>query len=110
MPRPLADVVAPDWAEALAPVADDVAAMGAYLREEIATGRRYLPDGSLVPRSRPDAFLEDPREAVRQVTWLIEQRGVRSICVHGDNPQAVQFVKELRAALTGQGIGLRAFA
>ncbi len=72
--------------------------------------RRYLPDGSLVPRSRPDAFLEDPREAVRQVTWLIEQRGVRSICVHGDNPQAVQFVKELRAALTGQGIGLRAFA
>ena len=28
--------------------------------------RRYLPDGSLVPRSRPDAFVEDPAEAVRQ--------------------------------------------
>ncbi|GAA1740163.1 uracil-DNA glycosylase [Aeromicrobium alkaliterrae] len=55
MPRPLADVVAPDWAEALAPVADDVAAMGAYLREEIAKGRRYLPDGEHVLRafSRP---------------------------------------------------------
>lgn len=72
--------------------------------------RRYLPDGSLVPRSRPDAFLADPIEAVRQVIWLIEQRGVRSICVHGDNPQAVQFVKELRAALIAQGIGRRAFA
>lgn len=72
--------------------------------------RRYLPDGSLVPRSRADAFLEEPAEAVRQVIWLVGERGVRTICVHGDNPQAVQFVKELRAALTAQGIGLRAFA
>ena len=45
MPRPLADIIAPDWAEALAPVADDVAAMGEYLRQEIAQGRRDLPDG-----------------------------------------------------------------
>ena len=29
--------------------------------------RRYLPDGSLVPRSRPDAFVHDPAEAVAQV-------------------------------------------
>ena len=51
MPRPLADVIAPDWAEALAPVADDVAAMGEYLREAIAKGRRYLPDGEHVLRA-----------------------------------------------------------
>jgi UPF0271 protein len=72
--------------------------------------RRYLPDGSLVPRSRADAFVEDPAEAVRQVDWLVGQRKVQTICVHGDNPKAVAFVRELREALTRQGYVLRAFA
>jgi UPF0271 protein len=71
--------------------------------------RRYLPDGSLVPRSRPDAFVENPAEAVRQVLWLLRERGVRSICVHGDNPQALAFVRELRETLTREGVILRAF-
>src|SRR5262249_25943902 len=71
--------------------------------------RRYLPDGSLVPRSRPDAFVSDPAEAVRQVEWLLREKGVRTICVHGDNPRAVAFVGELRDALTGQGIAIRRF-
>jgi len=51
VPRPLADIIAPDWAEALAPVAADVAAMGDYLRAEVAQGRRYLPDGEHVLRA-----------------------------------------------------------
>ena len=56
-PRPLAELVAPDWAEALAPVADVVAGMGAFLREELAAGRSYLPAGPNVLRafSRPMA-------------------------------------------------------
>jgi UPF0271 protein len=72
--------------------------------------RRYLPDGSLVPRSRPDAFVEDPDEAVRQAERLLRDRGVRTLCVHGDNPQAVAFVRALREALVRQGFTLRAFA
>jgi UPF0271 protein len=72
--------------------------------------RRYQPDGSLVPRSRPDAFVEDPGEAGRQAEWLLRERGVRTLCVHGDNPQAQAFVRELRAALTRQGLTIRAFA
>jgi UPF0271 protein len=72
--------------------------------------RRYLPDGSLVPRTRADAMIASPDEAVRQVEWLVRSLGVRTICVHGDNPHAVQFVRELRATLTGQGFVLRAFA
>lgn len=71
--------------------------------------RRYLPDGSLVPRSRPDAFLGGPEEAVRQVEWLLRDRNVRSICVHGDNPQALAFVRALRAALERQGIAVRPY-
>ncbi len=72
--------------------------------------RRYRPDGSLVPRDQPDAFVKDPAEAVRQVEWLVRERGVRTVCVHGDNPQALAFVRELRAALTKQGVALKPFA
>jgi UPF0271 protein len=72
--------------------------------------RRYLPDGTLVPRSRPDALVEDLAEAVGQVEWLVTVKGVRTVCVHGDNPHAVAYVRELRAALLRQGITLQAFA
>ena len=71
--------------------------------------RRYQPDGSLVPRSRPDAFVEGPDEAVRQAERLLRERKVRTLCVHGDNAQAVQFVRALRAALERQGIAVRKF-
>ncbi len=71
--------------------------------------RRYLPDGSLIPRSRPDAMLHDPAEGARQAEWLLRERGVRTLCVHGDNPQAVAFVRNLRENLEQQGIALRPF-
>ena len=71
--------------------------------------RRYAPDGSLVPRSRPDAMIHDPAEAVEQAERLIRERGIRTLCVHGDNPQAIAFVQTLRETLTRRGFRLRAF-
>lgn len=50
-PKPLAELVDPGWARALAPVAADVAAMGEFLRAETAAGRRYLPAGEHVLRA-----------------------------------------------------------
>lgn len=47
----LPDLVAPDWAEALAPVADDITKMGAFLRAEIAAGNAYLPAGEAILRA-----------------------------------------------------------
>lgn len=44
-------LVAPDWAEALAPVDDRLAAMGDFLRAELASGRSYLPAGEHVMRA-----------------------------------------------------------
>ena len=44
-PRPLAELVHPEWAEALAPVAPAIAAVGEFLRGEVAAGRGYLPAG-----------------------------------------------------------------
>ncbi|MCW2771301.1 MAG: uracil-DNA glycosylase [Aeromicrobium sp.] len=49
--RDLSELMAPDWAEALRPVADDIAAMGQFLRDEVAAGRPYLPEGDLVLRA-----------------------------------------------------------
>lgn len=50
-PRPLAELVAPDWAVALEPVAPQIAAMGDFLRAETSAGRRYLPAGDKVLRA-----------------------------------------------------------
>jgi uracil-DNA glycosylase len=44
-------LVAADWAEALAPVDDTIAAMGGFLREELAAGRTYLPAGDRILRA-----------------------------------------------------------
>ncbi len=55
-PKPLSEIVDPGWAEALAPVADDITAMGAFLRAEIAGGRRYLPAGENVLRAFTHPF------------------------------------------------------
>lgn len=49
--RPLAELVDPGWARALAPVADRVAGMGQFLRDEVAAGRGYLPSGPNVLRA-----------------------------------------------------------
>lgn len=54
-PQPLTDLMAPDWAAALAPVEPDIRRMGDFLRAEAAAGRTYLPAGPNVLRafSRP---------------------------------------------------------
>lgn len=49
--RPMHELVEPGWARALEPVTDQVAAMGQFLRAEVAAGRRYLPAGPNVLRA-----------------------------------------------------------
>jgi uracil-DNA glycosylase len=56
--RPLSDLVEAGWAEALAPVADRVAAMGEFLRAELAAGRSYLPAGENVLRAFSQPFAD----------------------------------------------------
>src|SRR3954462_6069915 len=51
-------LMAPDWAEALAPVDDRIARMGQFLREELAAGHRYLPTGGHVFRAFPRPLAE----------------------------------------------------
>src|SRR6266487_2216398 len=54
--RPLREIVEAGWAEALEPVAGQIAAMGDFLRAEAAAGRRYLPAGERVLRAFQQPF------------------------------------------------------
>ncbi|TNC20306.1 uracil-DNA glycosylase [Amycolatopsis alkalitolerans] len=56
--KPLSEVVEAGWAQALAPVADRIGAMGDFLRAEIAAGRTYLPAGENVLRAFQQPFAD----------------------------------------------------
>src|ERR1700728_3469189 len=56
MAEPLRSIIAPGWADALEPVAGRIAAMGDFLRAEVAAGRRYLPAGENVLRAFKQPF------------------------------------------------------
>ena len=56
--RPLEELVEPGWARALDPVRDQISAMGAFLRAELAAGRGYLPAGANVLRAFTQPFAD----------------------------------------------------
>jgi uracil-DNA glycosylase len=58
MAEPLRNIMDAGWAEALEPAAGRIAAMGAFLRAEIAAGRRYLPAGENVLRAFKQPFAD----------------------------------------------------
>jgi 5-oxoprolinase (ATP-hydrolysing) subunit A len=80
-----------------------------FIREGFAD-RRYEADGKLMPRNRPGAFVHDVNEAVEQADRLLRERGITTLCVHGDNPQALEFVRGLREAFARNNINVRAFS
>jgi uracil-DNA glycosylase len=57
-PRPLSEIVDEGWAAALSPVADQITAMGEFLRGEVASGRRYLPAGDNILRAFTRPFAD----------------------------------------------------
>ena len=87
---------------------------------EVFADRTYQRDGSLTPRSRPDALIQDEAAAVAQVLRMVREGVVRAtdgtdvairadtVCVHGDGPHAVEFARRLNAELRQAGIALRA--
>lgn len=86
--------------------------------EEIFADRQYTDDGNLVPRSHPQAMVHGAEASVRHVmaildgASLVSIHGKRlpcaagSICVHGDNAEAVATAQAVRAALQAAGYAL----
>ena len=80
--------------------------------------RRYQDDGSLTPRTRADALIEDEAESLSQALAfaaggpIISVTGkplhikVDSICVHGDGPKAVEFARSIRSGLNDAGVNV----
>jgi uracil-DNA glycosylase len=56
MPEPLSNIVEAGWATALEPAEGQIAAMGDFLRRQIASGRKYLPAGENVLRAFKQPF------------------------------------------------------
>lgn len=87
--------------------------------EEVFADRGYNPDGTLVNRSQPGAFVKDIKDALPRVIRMIKEGKVTavdgtdidikadSICVHGDNPKAMEFVQQIRAGLIEAGIEIK---
>jgi UPF0271 protein len=85
--------------------------LGLQTMSEVFADRNYRADGSLVARSDSNAFVRDPLEAADRIIRILEEGKVRAVdgtdvavsaqtvCVHGDNPQAVEFVRKLRERL-----------
>jgi len=89
---------------------------------EAFADRAYLADGSLAPRGTPGAVLHDPARIADRVARMVEDHAIeaidgasvpfaaRTICVHGDNPAAVEIIRAIRARLSQAGIAVRPFA
>ena len=72
--------------------------------------RQYQANGTLVPRNLPNAFIHDPITAALQAQKLIQTMGIQTLCIHGDQPDAFNFVQKLRCQLEKLGIEIRAFS
>lgn len=102
---------------AMIDVARDI---GLKVAEEVFADRTYQSDGSLTPRSRPEAMIVDSKLSIQQVLRMVREQKVRSVqgedvtvnadtlCIHGDQPGAVDFAKAIRAALQAEGIEVKA--
>lgn len=70
--------------------------------------RRYTPDGRLVPRSEPSALLSNPAEIAAQALALVD-RGIDTLCLHGDREPGVALADLLLATFQRSGIVVRSF-
>ena len=98
------------------------AAQTAGLRavSEVFADRSYQDDGSLTPRTQPGAMIEDVEVSVAQVRRMVLEGMVRSVsgkevavqadtlCIHGDQPGALAFVRRIRDELARAGVDVRA--
>ena len=72
--------------------------------------RGYTEEGRLLPRDQPGALVEDAAEIAANALARARQAVVRSLCVHGDSPGAVEAAEAVRAALVAAGYDLRPWA
>lgn len=102
------------------PWRQDLAAIGARhgirIAFEFFGDRAYNPDGTLVSRKLPGAVIHDHELVAEKVLKMVKEGKVvcidgteielaaETICVHGDNPAALELVRNIRESLLEEGI------
>lgn len=97
-------------------MADVVAEAGMTMAHEVFADRTYQADGSLTPRSRPDALVTSVEESCKQVLAFVRGEAIMStngvpvrlkadtICLHGDGEHAIKFAHAIRQRLEAEKI------
>jgi len=92
--------------------------IGLAVASEVFADRAYNADGSLVARGTEGAIIHDVGLCISRIIRMVKENKVtaitgedvalspQSICVHGDTPEAVEFVKNIKDSLTKEGIAL----
>src|SRR3954464_3586044 len=87
---------------------------------EVFADRGYSDDGTLAPRDKPGGMIEDAQKSVKQALAMVEEGYVTSLagkriavaadtrCLHGHQPGAVAFAKEIRKAFAERNITMKA--
>ena len=87
---------------------------------EVFADRTYTDEGTLTPRTQPNALITNEDESIQQVLQMITQQTVNTInnntiqvkadtiCIHGDGKHAISFAKKIAAALQERGIKITA--
>ena len=93
-------------------------ATGLRTASEVFADRNYMPDGTLVPRSAPNAIVNDVDEAAARAVRMVQSHRVtaidgsdvtvlaETICIHGDAPYAALFAQRIRVALAAANIAV----
>jgi UPF0271 protein len=91
------------------------------MAHEVFADRAYEDDGNLVSRRKPGAMLHDPKGIAERVVRMVQDGAVVSVtgkvikmrtdtvCIHGDNPEAVGIARGVRQALKNAGIEVAPF-
>lgn len=90
--------------------------IGLRTASEVFSDRTYQADGSLTPRSEPNAFITDTDEAIARVSRMVREGKVLTIqgsdtelkadtiCIHGDGVNALAFAEKISKSLQEAGI------
>ena len=102
-------------------IAQEAQRRGIPVIQEVFADRGYTEEGTLVPRTEVGAFIKDPQEALDRVLMMVTKGKVvtntgktidivaDSVCVHGDNPEAIAFTRYIREGLIKAGVTVANF-
>jgi UPF0271 protein len=98
---------------AMVPIAQSI---GLRVAQEVFGDRTYSPDGTLSPRNKPGAMIEDVQVSIKHILQMVKTGTLTAndgsvvkvqadtLCIHGDQPGAVTFAKAIREALLAAGV------